>query len=742
MGTLFAHQSMPHEKRAPFGCLDYSLNSKSRCAEPIPRDPIGSASSATIEKFSDSSSQLSWRRTALQSSAQTTPDSISSSGNPGQPDTVCLGLLQDPVQSVDVPSWREGVEKENQNSVPILPPSQRQHCRRTGPACRGSDQRHISPPTTLMRQPERRHCFVSSLVIFAAGLIAAIWPLSAPVLHDTTYAHNVLPLQDFITETLRRSKTSYSTLQVAMYYLVLLKEHLPICDFTQEQSCVLAGRRAMQCGRRMFLSALMLASKFLQDRNYSTRAWGKITGLPTSEINTNELKFLEAVDWKLHVSKDRFERWSHTVIALSSPPKPGMSLIPQPNLVETVGWGTILPRLTPDCLDDFSQFRDGSALPNNQCYQPDLNGMLTPPHSPPDSTASEQEDASERSETKHDLSNIEAMDEPNTAYPVPPPAPCQQNLPTPSGTPSLSQCSSSLSRTARGTTRCRESSSAMAMLKLCARPANRTLCPPPSQRPCQRPEQPARPSVSRRTSFSSSTSTFSSPESVRSDLSGFPGRSRSSSISSVASSVLAPSQGSNISLSLCSDAPRTSCPQQYRIPPKVDCSSTLRPEEYSAADALLRFHEFRQRETNEEQDSHQPRDAMRTESGKWSEQPSEHLIQSTGPTEKKKKKRTHSKTNIAELLNAPGDDLQSSVRKNLMASSDEVAGMLMPDVNPRDALGRQRKRNRSTKDQSSAVDLARILMKGENKENRPLPSKSCSADSENREALARCAGRF
>ncbi len=58
--------------------------------------------------------------------------------------------------------------------------------------------------------------------------------------------------------------------------------------------------RALQCGRRMFLAALILASKWLQDRNYSARAWSKISGLQVSEINDNERAFLAAVNWKLH----------------------------------------------------------------------------------------------------------------------------------------------------------------------------------------------------------------------------------------------------------------------------------------------------------------------------------------------------------------------------------------------------------------------------------------------------------
>jgi PHO85 cyclin-5 len=724
MGSLFAQQSMPHEKRAPVGYFEYSLNNPFKYAEPRSRDATSSTTSAT-ENFSDTSSQLSWRPTTSQSSAQTTPDSISAYGNPRQPDTACLGLLQDPVQSVDVPSWREGVEKENLSSVSVLPASQRQNSRRTGPSCVGTDARSVSLPTTLVRQPERRHCFVSSLVIFAAGLIAAIWPLSAPVLHDTSYAHKVLPLQDFITETLRRSKTSYSTLQVAMYYLILLKAHLPKCDFTQEQSCIPVERRAMQCGRRMFLSALMLASKFLQDRNYSTRAWGKITGLPTSEINTNELKFLEAVDWKLHVSKEKFERWSHTVIALSSPPKPGMSRNPQPSLVETVGWCAVLDRLTPDCLDDPSQFKNGSGVLDNPCYQVDINGMLTPPTTPPDSTASDQDDSVERSVAKQDPSNVAMAIESNLAYPVPPPAPYQHNLPTPRGTPMMTlQVSSSVCRSTRGSTRCRDSSSALAMLKLCARPANRTLCPPPTQRPCLRSDQSHRPTLSRTSSISSSTSDSSSPESVRSDLSGNPGRSRSSSISSVASSVAssfsAGCQGFNPLQQLSDDAQLASRLQHYVNPTKVDCSSTLRLEEYNAADALLRFHEPARGVKNEQAGTPSD-DSKITEPTK---SPNQFLPYMTRPCsfmdKKKKKKRTHSRTNISELLNIPENDLQSLVRQDLMSSRDEVQGMVMPETNLRENGGRESKRNRCTRWQSSAVDYTRILMKEKNKENRPL----------------------
>lgn len=109
------------------------------------------------------------------------------------------------------------------------------------------------------------------------------------------------------------------------------------------------GCRAMQCGRRMFLAALILASKYLQDRNYSTRAWGKISGLQVSEINTNERVFLSAVHWKLHIPEPLFQRWERIVLkyspsAASSPPRSC------PTACRT--WQSLIPQLNSE-LDQF-----------------------------------------------------------------------------------------------------------------------------------------------------------------------------------------------------------------------------------------------------------------------------------------------------------------------------------------------------------------------------------------------------
>jgi hypothetical protein len=170
----------------------------------------------------------------------------------------------------------------------------------------------------------------------------------------------------FIQETLRRSRTSYSTLQVALYYLILIKPHLPKHDFTMSQPED-ASLRALQCGRRMFLAALILASKYLQDRNYSARAWSKISGLKVCEINTNEMAFLEAVNWKLHIVDSIWEKWQEVVLRhtpTNPPSSPGASI---PNT-----WRDVIPMLTPE-LDIVQLAPKASITPVRPPLRPQLS---------------------------------------------------------------------------------------------------------------------------------------------------------------------------------------------------------------------------------------------------------------------------------------------------------------------------------------------------------------------------------
>ncbi|KAK5704614.1 TAT-binding protein-like protein 7, AAA ATPase [Elasticomyces elasticus] len=135
---------------------------------------------------------------------------------------------------------------------------------------------------------------------------------------------------------------SYSTLQVALYYLILLKPFVPKRDFTVEQEQDCPASRALMCGRSMFLAVLVQASKYLQDRNYTARAWSMVSRFPVREINTNERTFLRTVCWYLHIAEPNFKRW--TDIMLKYMPNTNLPSPGQPGLC--VSWKAIVPHLT------------------------------------------------------------------------------------------------------------------------------------------------------------------------------------------------------------------------------------------------------------------------------------------------------------------------------------------------------------------------------------------------------------
>jgi PHO85 cyclin-5 len=235
-----------------------------------------------------------------------------------------------------------------------IPPEQRKNPRRnnrSGLDCESTAACHHQKPS-LPRPSARKVNFVDNLVDSAAQIVEVIWPLSVVACRSDSSlgGKGVLPLRTFIQETLRRSRTSYSTLQVALYYLVVLRPHVPKHDFTMEQPEDGQALRALQCGRRMFLAALILASKYLQDRNYSARAWSKISGLNTQEINLNEMTFLSAVNWRLHISETVFQRWTDIVLKYtpSAPPPSSPNSSPFRMEENMADWSSVIPILTPD----------------------------------------------------------------------------------------------------------------------------------------------------------------------------------------------------------------------------------------------------------------------------------------------------------------------------------------------------------------------------------------------------------
>lgn len=196
----------------------------------------------------------------------------------------------------------------------------------------------VSPASTsspsASSADESKNALVDGLVDSACRTLDVIWNASSPsaaAACDLNKGKSALPLQVFVRETLRRGRASCSTLQAALLYCVrlgdaakqsaqhTLKESTravgvsvsvetdaasPMLGMSKEELCLI------RCPRRMFLASIMVASKFVQDRTYSNRAWSKISGLPVKDLGKLERALLKAIDYRLVISEGEWQRWT------------------------------------------------------------------------------------------------------------------------------------------------------------------------------------------------------------------------------------------------------------------------------------------------------------------------------------------------------------------------------------------------------------------------------------------------
>lgn len=473
--------------------------------------------SSSIASSASSSSASVWSSNSSQSSDDS---SVTSSLDSESVDSCCYGGTSYAAASLDEPCPTISVSWPK-HKLPEAAAQPRAHPRRTS----ASSTRSGCPPQ-LVRQCDRKVNFVDSLVDSSAQIVEAIWPLSSVACRSEMGSKGVLPLRTFIQETLRRSRTSYSTLQVALYYLVLIKPHVPSHDFTMEQPDDAHAVRALQCGRRMFLAALILASKYLQDRNYSTRAWSKISGLNTLEINQNEMAFLLAVNWRIHITDAVFQRWTDIVLKYTPtlPPSPGStcSRLTEPS----ADWKAVILKLNPelDNLDEISI--PASASANVKSISASCVRSLPPLVL--DHATFEYGSHESTPTPKYYTPNI-MEPSPSTVFPPSKPAPALGLLPTPRltptstgfSTPAVSAASYMLCKSSMGY------AMAQASTVCTSQVTEKWLSSSPQAH-----------ALRRRSSLANSVSSMSSPESMVSDTSSR--SSRSSSISSASGLMSAP----------------------------------------------------------------------------------------------------------------------------------------------------------------------------------------------------------
>ena len=138
---------------------------------------------------------------------------------------------------------------------------------------------------------EHRNNVLELLMKVTCDLLAHAWSSCKSLTVDQKQK-----LVEYVQNVLHRSHVSYSVLALALLYLSRIKPRLAQGTFA--------------CHRTMFLAALILAGKYLQDRNFRASAWAQIAGLGKVDLIRAEKTLFEKLDYELYVSHSAYSRWA------------------------------------------------------------------------------------------------------------------------------------------------------------------------------------------------------------------------------------------------------------------------------------------------------------------------------------------------------------------------------------------------------------------------------------------------
>lgn len=108
-----------------------------------------------------------------------------------------------------------------------------------------------------------------------------------------SFNHSMQSLPSFrkwVHQVLSATRLPSATILLSLHYLNERVAHFPETVSTSENQIY-----------RLLAVALILGSKFLDDNTFINRSWSDVTAIKVTELNQLEMKWLQLLDWHLHV---------------------------------------------------------------------------------------------------------------------------------------------------------------------------------------------------------------------------------------------------------------------------------------------------------------------------------------------------------------------------------------------------------------------------------------------------------
>ncbi|ORX94385.1 hypothetical protein K493DRAFT_187629, partial [Basidiobolus meristosporus CBS 931.73] len=126
---------------------------------------------------------------------------------------------------------------------------------------------------------------------FVVDLVVKMW-------HKNSTDSSVGPaFHAFCQKVIVRSEADPPTILLALKYIQRLKKYCP----------GVTGEKGSEY--RLFVAALILAHKVLDDHTYTNLTWSQISRIPIERINHLEREFLKSIQFDLYVSEEEYAQW-------------------------------------------------------------------------------------------------------------------------------------------------------------------------------------------------------------------------------------------------------------------------------------------------------------------------------------------------------------------------------------------------------------------------------------------------